>query len=416
MKNRVFTRRAALKLAGGVIGGVGAIGVAGGKETTKLNVGYDSAVGHLAITRMATEIIYDFGFDAVTIRAPVDTLTDLRALPGIRYVERDGTMEALDQTIPWGVDRVDADVAQSATADQERDEPTSTGKGADVAIIDTGIATGHPDLDANLGKGVGFLAGVQTPVWTDDNGHGTHCAGIVGAIDNSGGVVGVAPDVTLHAVKVLTAAGSGFTSDVAAGIEWTTDQGYEVGSLSLGGNDSNLLQDACQYAANNGVFLSAAAGNSGSCTDCVGYPAAYDTCVAVSATTADDDLAEFSSTGPEVDLAAPGKDIYSTYLGVTYKSLSGTSMACPHISGAAGILMANGYTHTDALTQLMDTAVPIGLSSNEGGAGLLNVAAALSLDSGQEPKDTEQQPEDYGEDDQSILEETGLPDLGEQLL
>lgn len=407
MKDRVFTRRRTLKLAGGVLAGVGTTGVASGSSPVTLNVGYDTIVGRRAVQRLASEVVYDFSFDALTIRAPLDVLSDLRGLAGIRYVERDGTIEALGQTLPWGVDRVDADEAADATQDGAG---STTGEGADVAIIDTGIASTHSDLRANLGNGVGFLAGVRTPLWNDDNGHGTHCAGIAAAADNRRGVVGVAPDATLHAVKVLTAAGTGNTSDVAAGVEWTADQGYDVASLSLGGSDSALLRDACRYAAENGVFLSVAAGNAGPCTDCVSYPAAYEECVAVSATTKNDELASFSSTGPAVDIAAPGKDVTSTYLGGTSRSLSGTSMACPHVSGAAATLMARGATATEARARLADTAEAIGLSSTESGAGLLDVAAALSLDASP-PTDGGQQPHTPSGDDQSLLPETGLRPL-----
>jgi subtilisin len=317
-------------------------------------------------------VFYEFAFDALTLEADENAIRGLRRRGDIRYVELDGEMEALAQTLPYGIDRVDAEVAHANG---------ETGGGADVAIIDTGIDSTHPDLEANLGKGRSFVTTGNYPAWQDDNGHGTHCAGIADAVDNSQGVVGVSTEATLHAVKVLSSTGVGLTSDVAAGIEYTADQGWDVGSLSLGGGDADVLKDACNYAYNNGVLLSAAAGNSGPCTDCVGYPAAYQECIAVSATDRNDDLADFSSTGPEVELAAPGVNIYSTYVPSTYTELSGTSMSCPHVSGAAGQLMANGYTNTEARDRLGSTAEDIGLASNEQGNGLLDVAAALGLDS-----------------------------------
>jgi subtilisin len=128
------------------------------------------------------------------------------------------------------------------------------------------------------------------------------------------------------------------------------------------------------------VFLVAAAGNDGPCTDCVGYPAKYSTVMAVSSTASDDTMSDFSSTGPEIEIAAPGTDIYSTVVG-DYDTFSGTSMACPHVAGAAGQLMANGYTNSETRSRLKSTAEDIGLASNESGAGLLDVAAALGLDS-----------------------------------
>ena len=376
-----LTRRNALQLTSGAVSALGLSGLAAGQThpqtetetpTVRVNVGYSAPSGRRAARNQAEEVLYEFAFDALTITIAESAIDGLRQRSDIRYVERDGRMEAIAQTLPWGIDRVDADIAH---------ENGETGEGADIAIIDTGIDQTHPDLRTNLGEGQAFAGGQSYPVWQDDNGHGTHCAGIADALDNSQGVVGVSTEASLHAVKALTAAGIGFTSDVAAGIEYTADQGWDVGSLSLGGGESDLLKDACAYAHGKGVLLVAAAGNDGPCSDCVSYPAAYDEVIAVSATDENDDLAGFSSTGPEVELAAPGVEILSTYLGGSYTELSGTSMACPHVSGAGGQLMANGYTNTEARDRLASTAEDISLSSNEQGNGLLDVAAALGLDS-----------------------------------
>jgi len=151
--------------------------------------------------------------------------------------------------------------------------------------------------------------------------------------------------------------------------------------MSLGASSgSQTVKDACQYAADDGVFLVAAAGNSGECTDCVGFPAAYDTVMAVSSTNSNDGLSSFSSTGPEVEIAAPGSNINSTVPG-GYAEFSGTSMACPHVAGAAGQLLAEDYGPGEARSRLKNTAEDVGLASNESGSGLLDVAAALGYDS-----------------------------------
>jgi subtilisin len=321
---------------------------------------------------------------AVAGRFSDEAVERLRQRDDVRYVEDDGRMHAIGQRLPWGVDRVDADVLH---------DDGETGNGADVAIIDSGIDDDHPDLRGNLGAGTAYVdcsgADCGEP-WSDDHDHGTHCAGIADAVDNSDGVVGVSTEATLHAVKVLDDAGSGSFSDVAAGIEYVADQGWDVGSLSLGASSgSQTVKDACSYAYDNGVLLVAAAGNDGPCRDCVGYPAAYEECIAVSATDDDDDLVWYSSTGPEVELAAPGGDIYSTVIG-GYDTFSGTSMACPHVAGAGGHLMANGYSNTDARDRLEATAEDVGLSGNEQGAGLVDAeAAVLDGDGG----------DDDGEDD-----------------
>ncbi len=313
----------------------------------------------------------------------------LRANHDVRYVEADGTMHALGpgggppggggpegECLPWGVDRTDADVAHANGG---------TGSGADVAIIDTGIDDDHPDLQANVGEGRAFVScrgGNCNYDWSDDGDHGTHCAGIAGAPAGNGeGVQGVSTEATLHAVKVLDKSGSGSFSDVAAGIEYTANQGWDVASLSLGASSgSQAVADAVQYADSNGVLVVAAAGNSGPCTDCVGYPAAYDGAVAVSSTDSDDSLSSFSSTGPEVELAAPGGSVFSSIID-GYDTYSGTSMATPHVSGAAAQLMANGASNDDARSTLKQNAEGLGLSSNEQGTGLLDVAAALGHDS-----------------------------------
>ena len=305
---------------------------------------------------------------AVAGRFPPEAIEALARRPDVRYIEPDGEVPPLGQTLPWGIDRVGADRAHAAG---------KTAAGSDIAVIDSGIDSDHEDLAANLGEGYAVVAcsDCEEP-WDDDEGHGTHCAGIASAVDNDIGVVGVGPAATLHAVKVFDADAYATVSGVSEGIRWVADQGYDVGSMSLGATSSySTLRDACRYAADRGVLLVAAAGNDG-CSDCVRYPAAYDSVVAVSATTSADSLASYSSYGPEIDLAAPGSYVYSTVPG-SYGYKSGTSMACPHVSGAAGQLMADGYTSTEARARLRESAEDIGLSEQQQGAGLLDVKAAI---------------------------------------
>ena len=373
------SRRATLRLLGGAGAAAATTGLASadgeGDDRQRYNVGYDRASGKRAARGRADSVAHEFAFDALTIEADEEAARGLQRRNDVRYVEEDGEMEALGETLPWGIDRTDADVAHSNG---------DTGDGVDVAIIDTGIDHDHPDLAGNLGDGKAFVTTTElgAPAWEDDNGHGTHCAGTADALDDSEGVIGVSTTAVLHAVKVPGSLGTGSTSDVARGIEYTADQGWEVASLSLGGGASSTLKEACEYAASKGVTLVAAAGNDGPCTDCVGYPAAYSECIAVSATNKDDQLADFSSQGPEVEIAAPGADVYSTYDGDSYETLSGTSMACPHVSGAAAQAIANGASsRSEVRSALKNNAEDIGLTSNEGGAGLLDVATMLGYDS-----------------------------------
>lgn len=323
---------------------------------------------------------------------PEDARKQLGRRRDVEYVEKDVTHGIVGETLPWGIDRVDADVAHS---DGETGGDNSDGEGGtDISIIDTGIDDDHPDLVDNLGVGKAF----QGSSWDDDNGHGTHVAGTADAVNNTKGVVGVSTGAVLHAARVCNGGGLCFTSDIAAALEWTADQGYDVANLSLGGGYSETVDNAGKYAYDNGVLLVAAAGNDGECTDCVGYPAANEEFIAVSATTCNDSLAGFSSTGCQVELAAPGKDVYSTVPG-GYDTFSGTSMASPHVAGAGAQLMDNGYANAiqsssdaesaecyptspgGARGQLQDSAEDIGLPSNEQGDGLVDVAAALGLSS-----------------------------------
>jgi subtilisin len=373
--NSAVDRRDVLKLAGGAIAATGLASAKPG-DTVEVNVGYSAESGRQAALSKADSVEREFNFDALTLRTSAQAADALAARADVRYVEANRQYRALAQTLPWGIDRVDADVLH---------DNNETGNGADIAIIDTGIDDDHPDLQANVGKGTAYVSCSGTNCnyeWSDDNDHGTHCAGIADAVDNTEGVVGVSTEATLHAVKVLDDGGSGYWSDIASGIEWVADQGYDVGSMSLGGSSgSSTVQDACQYAQDKGVFLVAAAGNSGPCSDCVGYPAAYSSVMAVSSTDSSDNLSSFSSTGPEVEIAAPGSDVYSTVIG-GYDTFSGTSMACPHVAGAAGQLMSNGKSNSQARQTLKDTAEDLGLGSNEQGAGLLDAAAALGYSDG----------------------------------
>src|SRR3989344_4156151 len=224
----------------------------------------------------------------------------------------------LAQVLPWGIDRVDAELVWPGgnTADPVK-----------VGIIDTGISDKHPDLLTNVKGGVNTINSRKG--WNDDNGHGSHVAGIVAAINNTSGVVGAAPATDLYAIKVLGANGSGYLSDVIEGIQWAMVNGMQVINMSLGtGSDIQSFHDAVIAAKNAGIVQVAAAGNSGGAAS---FPGAYPEVIAVSAIDQTNTIASWSSRGPEVDLAAPGVSIPSTYMGGGYATLSGTSMASPHV-------------------------------------------------------------------------------------
>jgi subtilisin len=235
------------------------------------------------------------------------------------------------QVIQWGVKRVDAPAAWS----------TSRGAGVKVAVIDTGLDMTHPDLAGNI-KG-GWNAIAKSDNFNDDHGHGTHCGGNIAALDNSIGIVGVAPKADLYGVKVLDADGSGTFDDVIAGMQWAVDNHMEVASMSLGADQGNpALADMVAAMKKGGVTLIAAAGNSGGS---VGFPGAYPEAIAVAAGDENDQLADFSSRGPEVAVIAPGVNIYSLSKNGGYETMSGTSMATPHVAGLAVLYVS---THKGA--------------------------------------------------------------------
>ncbi len=316
---------------------------------------------------------------AIAARLSPQAVEALEKNPKVRYVEADGEVFALDQTVPWGIDRVFGDETYSFST-----WGTSTGKGISVAILDTGIDGTHEDLD--VASGWNTLE--KNEEWGDGDGHGTHVAGTVAALDNKVGVVGVGPEIGLYAVKVLDDGGGGTVSSVVGGIEWAVGQGIPVLNMSLGsGTSSQTLKDACDTAFADGHLLVASAGNSGNPGgrgDNVGYPAAYESVIAVAASTINDTRASYSSTGPAVELIAPGSSILSTLPGNSYGTYSGTSMASPHVAGVAALVKAANPDLSNAEIRqiLRDTAEDLGLSSNHQGYGLARADLAVDAVSG----------------------------------
>ena len=227
---------------------------------------------------------------------------------------------------------------------------------ATVAILDTGVDLDHPDLAANLLPGTDTGDGDNNP--DDPEGHGTHCAGIAGAIGNNGiGVAGMGWSNKILPVRVFGGVGG---MAVATGIIYAADNNADVISLSLKVSDFPALRDAVDYAWNKNVLIIAAAGNDGN--QAVNYPAGYEKVMAVANSLPDDSRSPGSTFGPWVDVAAPGTDIWSTFPGGTYGSATGTSMACPMVAGLAGVLYSVGggqMTNQRAWDIITDTSVDV---------------------------------------------------------
>jgi len=237
------------------------------------------------------------------------------------------------------------------------------GEGVRVAVLDTGIDAGHPDLKDRVAGGVNILD--SGAPFLDDNGHGTHVAGTIAADLDGRGVVGVAPGARLYAVKALNKEGGARVSSLIKALLWCARNGIQVANMSLGAPLGSLfLRLAVQHATNKGVAIVAAAGNSGRAVE---YPGGYPEVIAVSASDRSDRLANFSSRGPKVEFIAPGVDVRSAFPGGGYESLDGTSMAAPHVAGLAALAVARGARGPEGVrAALKASARSLGLGRAEG--------------------------------------------------
>ena len=307
----------------------------------------------------------------------------LLALPGVRYVERNYLVFTCNDPLSsqqWGLTRIQAAQAWAIATPQRT---------VYLAIIDTGVDATHPDLAQRVrrysnGTVYGYNTQLNNANTHDFHGHGTHCAGIAAAHTGNGvGIAGVASTapVQIMPVKVLNDQGIGTMTDVARGIIWAADNGAHVLSLSLGGNaGTQQLADAVNYAWNRGCVVVAAAGNNGS--NAPFYPAAYENALAVAASDPNDRLTDFSQYGTWVDIAAPGSSILSTVPGNRYEAWSGTSMACPHVAGAAALIWSCVPSLTNqqlrlALENNADPVQPYWFGGIGEGKGRLNLYRAL---------------------------------------
>jgi subtilisin len=334
---------------------------------------------------------YSGVFNGFAAAIPAQALKGLAKNPHVVSIQPDRIVRAIAQVTPTGVDRIEAELNFTPA-------PVDAG----VAVIDTGIDLTHPDLNVQFGVNCLRLdkkTGQCKAGGNDDHGHGSHVAGTIGAYNNSAGVVGVAPGVRLYAVKVLDRKGSGTLSSVIAGIDWVVNNaaayGIDVVNLSLGGtgmDDTDGNPNGCAVTTDAehialcgliaaGVTVVVAAGNE--LEDTMYHtPGAFDEVIAVSAfsdfdgipgglgqdtfafsdctETLDDSFGCFSNFGHDVDIMAPGMGIYSTYMNGGYATMSGTSMACPHVAGASAVLLADDPSlgHFDVLAALLAAGDP----------------------------------------------------------
>lgn len=308
----------------------------------------------------------------------------LKTSPGVRYVEPNAGVSAppspaglSDQNTPpgdWGLRQVGAESAWQL----------ADGAGVTVAVLDSGVRTDQPDLAGRLLPGWNAIA--NNGDTNDDSGHGTYVAGIIAGVAG-GGVTGIAPGVKILPVKILDSQDDGSTANLVAGINYAVSHGAQVINISADGyTDAEALQDALANAEAHNVVVVAAAGNSGK--EDYSYPAASaSTVLAVSASDVNDHVASFSSSGPYIDLAAPGVDVRSSWWskqgGDGYTTASGTSAAAPFVAGAAALVLSAhpGLSAIDVREILEESAVDIGPAGIDAGSGhgRLDAAAATRL-------------------------------------
>ena len=344
--------------------------------------------------------------NAIAVNATTDLIERLSERDDVASIEIDSQMHIMeDYSIQVSQGQIDA-----ATSEIKRINATKVwgleidGTGINVSVIDTGIYAAHPDISGRVIKWVDYIGSSGSPY--DDQGHGTHVAGTVGGNGSSGTTTGVAPNVSLFGAKVLDSTGSGYTSDIVSGIEWSVDNKADIISLSLSGGRSQAMTTAINNAINAGVTVIAAAGNCGLEDDplycpiwgngSISFPAGEKNVIAVGAVDSSDNIASFSSRGPitvdsevltKPDVSAPGVCIDSlSYIGGYALCWDGTSMATPHVSGAAALLLQTAKRQGTILTPaqvksiLENTSIDLGASGKDNifGAGRINVSSAIS--------------------------------------
>lgn len=323
---------------------------------------HGGAVGH----------VYEHALRGFEIRLPAPAAEAIRRNPLVAYVEADKSFATSVQSMPTGIQRVFAPANPLLDIDDTDDARVDV----DVAVIDTGIDLDHPDLNiAGSTDCVTFFATCGSG-GADGNGHGTHVAGTVAALDNQVGVVGMAPGARLWSVRVLGNNGTGTTAQILAGMDWVTARAstIEVANMSLSGGASQAIDDATSRMADAGIAVAVAAGNNdlnaadysparapkvltvSAIADYDGQPGGASQPPSSFCLDQDDTLADFSNWGSTIEIAAPGCRILSTYLD-GYAWINGTSMASPHAAGALALLASNGFPRTWAGVSALYSAV-----------------------------------------------------------
>ncbi|MET1159529.1 MAG: S8 family peptidase [Thermoprotei archaeon] len=401
-------------------------------DTTKIRVivgvkhDYDFAKARAELTKLGTVVNEISQIRAIVLEVPRVAFEHIKNMPFVRYVEEDkiviayrgppitppgksGESTTQNYEFDWNEKMINATDVWAEYNSTYGDAAYGYHAVIQVAVVDTGIDYDHPDLEGAVtwcfttyytrGKAAFYsiYEGTDVSNCDDKNDHGTHVAGIIAARLNDAGVAGVAPKVVLYAIRVLLPDGTGYVSDVAQGISEAvdgpdntpgTEDDADVISMSLGGPDSQTLYEAVKYAYSYGVVLVAAAGNEGA--DQPSYPAAYSEVIAVGAIDQNYQVPDWSNRNP--DVVAPGVDVMSTIPDGGYDTMSGTSMACPHVSGTVALIQAlrlaaglSKLTPDEVMQLLRNTAIDLGDPGYDSlyGYGLVDAYAAVKVALGQ---------------------------------
>ncbi|MGE6629444.1 S8 family peptidase [Bacillus sp. NPDC077027] len=286
----------------------------------------------------------------------------------ITFIEEDQKAKTSGQTIPYGIKNIKT---------KKVHKQGYAGQNVKVAVLDSGIDRTHQDLE--VAGGVSFVPTEADP-FVDPHQHGTHVSGTIAALDNKVGVVGVAPKASIYAVKVADQDGDGYYSWIIKGIEWAIENDIDVINISMGGaSESAALKEAVDTAYEKGILIVASAGNAGSygSLNTIDYPAKYSSVIAVASVDNKTQRAFDSSVGEEVEISAPGVATLSTIPGNDYGYKSGTSMASPHVAGAAAVILSKypGLTNEEVRKRLSQTATKLG-DPFYYGSGLINLQKA----------------------------------------
>jgi subtilisin len=363
---------------------------------------YDPA----AVTKVGGSVVEEFkGVGMLHAMVSRHAVSELEQNNVVEFVEYDRQFEiAQDTTVEysesWGLADIGAEPAHLSSY---------TGKGVKIAVLDTGMDYNHPELAGAYKGGYDFINNDDDPM--DDNGHGSHVAGIIAAAKDGQGMVGVAPDAELYAIKVSDGKGKGSFSGLAKGINWAIENDMDVVTMSITGDGGSraLLKAIDEAYAKHEIVLVAAVGNGGSGS--VLFPAAYENVIGVGAVTKENEKSPFSRTGSEVEMVAPGSGIRSTWTGGQYKVMSGTSMATPFVTGAIALLLGSdeqawaetghvdgdgAWTADEIRAVLHSTATDLGDDGKDDqfGYGLLNLHFPGSAANTAATPDEEESPEE----------------------